>query len=125
LAKSTVSGGPYPNRPIRVGVAVNGALVLERTFDAGTDVWLGADTSAALFVRQWSGPNTLLISGGVLLHLAPGMRLIMCDEAGGHWVAGTFEELQENGMTWPLQIPVSRLNIRVQEGISVFVEFMD
>ncbi len=39
-------------------------------------------------------------------------------------MCGEFEELQQS-MTFPLEIPVSRLNVRVQEGVSVFVEFTE
>ena len=66
-----------------------------------------------------------MISRGILLHLAPGMRLIMCDETGGQRVTGTFEEPQATGMTFPTPIPVSRLNVRVQPGVLALVLFVE
>jgi hypothetical protein len=125
VAKPTVSSGPYPHRPIRVGVAVDGDLVVHKVFDAAADVTLGTDLAAALVVPGWREPNTLLISKGVSLHLAPGMRLIMCDEVGGNHVAGTFEELQAAGITSPIQIPVSRLTVQLRGIASVFIHFLE
>jgi hypothetical protein len=125
VAKPTVSIGPYPHRPIRVGVAVGGDLVVDKVFDAGADVTLGTDLAAALVVSGWREPNTLLISKGVSLHLAPGMRLIMCNEVGGNRVAGTFEELQAAGITSPIQIPVSRLTVQLRGIASVFIHFLE
>ncbi len=125
MAKPTVSIGPYPHRPIRVGVAVGGDLVVDKVFDAGADVTLGTDLAAALVVSGWREPNTLLISKGVSLHLAPGMRLIMCNEVGGNRVAGTFEELQAAGITSPIQIPVSRLTVQLRGIASVFIHFLE
>lgn len=110
---------------MRVAVAVEGTLVAEKTFDAGTDVTIGTGPNAGLEVPGWRGPNVLLISAGVLLNLSPGMRLHMCDEAGDHRVVGTFDELAAMGLTFPLEVPVSRLNIAVQQGLSVFVVFVE
>jgi hypothetical protein len=124
VASCTVSIGPYPNRPIRVGIGLGAAIVTERTFSPGADVVLGADASAGLVVPGWLGPNVLLISQGTFLHLAPKMRLVMCDEDGGHRVTGTYEELQAQGVTFPISIPVSRLNIRLREGTSAYVHFL-
>ncbi|MBX3188621.1 MAG: hypothetical protein KF819_16510 [Labilithrix sp.] len=125
LPMNEVSTGPYPNRRIRVGVYVAAyeAIVAEYVFAPGADVTLGADDTAALRVRGWSGASIRLIERGLLLHFSPGMRLIMCDEAGGRRVTGTFEELRDQGMLFPMTITVSRLNVRVRDGISVFIEF--
>ena len=125
MASGTVSVGPYPDRAIRVGACVEGVIVAERTFDPGADVVLGSDPAAGLAVPGWRGPSVVLISRGTLLHLAAGMRLIMCDEAGGQRVTGTFEELQATRMTFPTPIPVSRLNVRVQPGVLAFVLFVE
>jgi hypothetical protein len=126
MAAPNVTVGPYPERLIRVGLALKDrpGLVAEGMFLPGAEVVLGADKSAGLVVPGWSGPTVLLISRGTHLHLGPEMRLLMCDEAGGHRVCGEFEELQQ-GMRFPLEIPVSRLNVRVQEGVSVFVELTE
>jgi hypothetical protein len=63
-------------RRLRAGayVAAEQRIVHERVFDAGADVTIGADEAAGLVVPSWVGPAVLLISGGSLLHLAPGMR---------------------------------------------------
>jgi hypothetical protein len=122
-----VSTGPYPDRRIRVGVWTESqpdGLAVNTILDPGSDVTLAADETAGLAVPGWSEPPLVLISGGTLLNLGPGMRLIMCDEAGGRRVAGEFEELCASGMSFPMPVLVSRLNIRVRKGASVFVELV-
>lgn len=121
-----VSTGPYPDRRIRVGVYLKArdALVVNAVLEPGTDVCLAADEANGLPVPGWSEPPLVVVSGGTLLHLGPGMRLIMCDEAGDRRVTGTFEELQEAGMTFPTTVPVSRLNVRAREGVTVLLEFV-
>ena len=111
---------------LRVGVSQDAVLVTEKVFDAGADVTIGGDESAALVVAGWAGPTLLLILGeDRLLHLQPGMRLIMCNDDGSERVDGEFEELVAKGMVPPLQITVrSRLNIRVRKGISVFAHYL-
>lgn len=118
--------GASPPLRLRVGVSQDAVLVIEKIFDAGTDVTIGGDPSAALVVTPWSGPTLLLISGkDLLLHLQPGMRLIMCNDDGSERVDGEFEELAAKEMVPPLQITVrSRLNIRVRKGISVFAHYV-
>jgi hypothetical protein len=121
-----VSTGPYPDRRIRVGVYLlsHNALVVNTILDPGTDIALAADETAGLRIPDWSEPPLVLISGGSLLHLGPGMRLIMCDEQGGRRVTGEFEELRRLGMSFPMPVPVSRLNIRARTGVTVLVEFV-
>jgi hypothetical protein len=109
-------------RRLRVGVYVakENSLVVERTFDAGADVTVGADESAALVVPGWVGPSLCVFSKGVNLHLGPGMRLHLCHDEGEDRVHGTFEELTDAGFTFPLRLTVSKLNIRVRDGVAVF-----
>ena len=118
--------GRSPHLRLRVGVSQDAVLVIEKVFDAGTDVTIGGDASAALLVTPWSGPTLLLISAkDLLLHLQPGMRLIMCNDDGSERVEGEFEEFVTKGMVPPLQITVrSRLNIRVRKGMSVFAHYL-
>jgi hypothetical protein len=104
---------------------MGGGLVVDKVFDAGSDVTLGTDLAAALVIPGWREPNTLLISKGVHLHLAAGMRLNTCDELGGNHVVGTFEELQAAGITSPIQIPVSRLTVQLRGIASVFIHFLE
>lgn len=122
-----VSTGPYPDRRIRVGVYLKSieSFAVNTVLAPGTDVTLAATAAEGLAVPGWSGPPLLVVSAGTLLHLGPGMHLIMCDEEGGRRVTGEFEELQSAGMIFPLTVPVSRLNIRVREGISVLLEFVE
>jgi hypothetical protein len=101
------------------------ALVIDKVFDAGADVTFGTDPAAGLVVPGWREANALLISEGVNLHLAPGMRLIMCDEVGGNRITGTFEELQAAGMTSPFPIPVSRLTVQLRGLASIFIHFLE
>jgi hypothetical protein len=66
-------------------------LVIEKVFDARRDVTIGGDASAGLLVTPWTGPTLLLISGDdLLLHLQPGMRLIMCNDDGSERLDGEF-----------------------------------
>jgi hypothetical protein len=104
-------------RRLRAGayVAAEQRIVHERVFEAGADVTIGADEAAGLVVPSWVGPPLLLISGGNLLHLAPGMRVNMCDEAGGARIIGTFEELTARGEALPIAIQLRRMNIRVRD----------
>lgn len=105
-------------------VAEENRIVTERIFVAGSDVTLGRDADAGLVVSGWSGPPLRLISEGVLLHLEPGMRLHMCHDRGEDRVQGTFEELIARGVVFPLRVTVSKLNIRVREGTSVFAKYL-
>lgn len=119
-----VSTGPYPDRQIRVGVHVTGRWVVEETIlEPGSEVSLGADASATLVWQGWAGPTVLIVEAGALLRLGPGMRIHMCDEAGGRRVKGTFEELLAQGITFPMPVPVSRLNISPGQGVMLLVEF--
>jgi hypothetical protein len=113
-------------RRLRAGayVAAEQRIVHERVFDAGGDVTIGADEAAGLVVPSWVGPPVLLISGGSLLHLAPGMRVNMCDDAGGARIVGTFEELIARGEAMPIPIQLRRMNIRVRQGFSVLTDYV-
>jgi hypothetical protein len=115
-------------RRFKIGVCCSSPaearIVAERIFAPGEDVTLGGDTTAALVVPGWEGPPLRLVSEGLNLHLAPGMRLNMCHDGGEDHVIGTFEELSASGFGFPLRITVSRLNIGVRPGISVFVKYL-
>lgn len=115
MIRASASEDRLAGRRLRVGVysAHDNRIVAERTFDAGADVTVGGDESASLVVPGWSGPPLCIFSNGVNLHLAPGMRLHMCHDAGEDRVRGTYEELSEAGMTFPLRVTVSKSNIRV------------
>ena len=61
------------------------------------------------------------------LHLASGMRMHVCHDDGEDRVPSaamsidgedTFEELSARGMTFPLRLEVSKLDIRVRPGVS-------
>jgi hypothetical protein len=109
-------------RRLRVGVYVakEDRVVAERVFEPGADVTLGGDAEAGLVIPGWVGPPLGLFTNGVLLHLEPGMRLHMCHDEGEDRVQGTFEELSARGILFPLRVTVSKLNIKVREGIAVF-----
>jgi hypothetical protein len=125
----TTSHDPMVGRRFRVGVCLHtprsATIVAEGTFGPGADLTLGADASAGLTVPGWEGGAVLLISEGTLLHLEPGMRLHMCGDGGEGRVKGTFEELAAQGMTSPIRITVSKVNILVREGISVYVNYLE
>jgi len=128
--EKTASGQPrnMARRRLRVGVCrrvgETASIVAERIFEAGDDIVLGADASEGLAVPGWTGPAVLVIEGGDLLKLEPGMRIHMCHDKGEDRVVGTFEELVERGVPLPLRINVSKLNIRVRDDISIFANYL-
>jgi hypothetical protein len=111
---------------LRVGVysRLEDRVVAEKIFGPGSDVTIGGDSTASLIVPGWEGPPLRLLSAGINLHLEPGMRLHMCNDQGENRVLGTFEELAAGGVSFPLRITVSKLNIGVRDGISVFVKYL-
>ena len=111
---------------LRAAVYVNAEnrIVDERTFPPGADVTIGADPNAGLVVPGWAGAAVLLISGGTLLNLSPGMRVNMCDDHGGERIVGTFDELFAAGVTMPIPLNRRRVNVRVREGVSVFTKYL-
>ena len=113
-------------RPLRVGVFDSRAqkIVFESIFPSGVDLIAGHDEGANLWLPSWVGPNALILSDGHLLHLAPGMRVHMCHDEGEDRVQGEYEELLAIGMTFPFPINVAGLNIRMQEGITLFGRFL-
>jgi hypothetical protein len=52
------------------------------------------------------------------------MRLHMCHDDGEDRVMGTFEELSAGGVTFPLRLTVSKLNIKVREGVTVLAKYL-
>jgi hypothetical protein len=113
-------------RRLRVGVfnSREQKIIAKRLFESGADVRIGADATEGLVVPGWTGETLLLISRGHLLHLGPGMRLHMCHDEGEDRVIGEFDELVASGVVSPIPINVSKLNIRVREGISVFATYL-
>lgn len=113
-------------RRLRVAVFDNdaGAVVAKAILDAGADVTIGGDSAARLVVPGWSGPMLVLIAQGHLLHVGPGMRLHMCHDDGEDRVVGEFDELIAQGLSFPIAVSVSKLNIRVRKGLSVFAKYL-
>lgn len=97
---------------------------IERVFNPGDAVSIGSAPGASLLVPTWRGSTHLLLDGERFLHLGPGMRLHMCHDEGEDRLEGTYEELLAVGTAFPLHVNVSKLNMKVQEGISVFVKFI-
>jgi hypothetical protein len=93
-------------RRLRVGIysAEERKVVVERTFDPGADVTVGADDGATLVVPGWVGPPLCIFSEGVNLHLGPGMHLHMCHDRGEDRIQGTFEDLVDAGIAFPLRL---------------------
>ena len=48
----------------------------------------------------------------------------MCHDDGEDRVVGEFDELIAQGLTLPIRIKVSKLNIRVRKGLSVFAKYL-
>lgn len=111
-------------RRIRVGVSDNAVIVADVTFEPGSSITIGGDAADAVRVSGWIGPTLTLITEGALLHLAPGMHVHMCHDDGEDRVKSTFDELALRGMEAPLPITVSKLNITIREGLSVYVKYL-
>jgi hypothetical protein len=48
----------------------------------------------------------------------------MCHDRGEDRIQGTFEDLVDAGIAFPLRVTVSKLNIRIREGIAVFAHYV-
>ena len=100
-------------------------IVAEGTFEPGSDVVLGADTTCTLVVPEWEGPPIRLISGDGFLHLAEGMRVNMCGDGGASRIMGTYDELNAADPSLPIPILQRRLNVTVRKGVSVFAKYVE
>lgn len=113
-------------RRLRVGVYVaqEDRIVADRICGPGEDVTLGCDASATLVVPGRAGPPLMLISEGLNSISVRGCACTCVMTNGEDRVRGTFEELSSSGTTVPRRIIVSKLNIKVREGISVFAKYL-
>ncbi len=100
-------------------------IVAEGTFEPGSDVVLGADTTCTLVVPGWEGPPIRLISGDGFLHLAEGMRVNMCGDGGASRIMGTYDELNAAGTPLPIPILQRRINVTVRKGLLVFAKYVE
>jgi len=123
----------YPNpaaadrlagRRIRIGLKVHSDAIVEQVLPPDANVVFGAGGPGVITVPGWTGPDLCVISQGRSLALGVGMSLIMCHETGEDRMEGSFEELSQAGVSFPLYINVSRLNIRVQKGVVMLMEYM-
>lgn len=127
----TPSGYPNPSvgdrlagRSIRIGLKVHSEEIVEHLLPADANIIFGAGGPGVIPVPGWAGPDHCVISRGRWLALGPGMSVIMCHDSGEDRVDGTFEELSRAGLSFPHYINVSRLNIRVQNGVVMLMEYM-
>lgn len=111
-------------RQIRIGVKVPTSEIVEHLLAPDCDIIFGSGAPGVHAVPGWVGPDLCLIARGRWLALGPGMSLHMIHETGEDKVQGTFEELSQAGVTFPLYINVSRLNIRVNESLTMLMEYM-
>jgi hypothetical protein len=118
------AGDRLTGRQIRIGLSINKAPIIEHVVAPAADVVFSAGGPVVFAVPGWTGPDLCLISRGRWLALGPGMSLIMCHETGEDRMEGTFEELSAAGVTFPHFINVSRLNIRVKQGLAMLMEYM-
>jgi hypothetical protein len=118
--------GPLEGRRIKVGVFLHGqdTVVAQGVFDPGTEIVLGKDSRSNVVVPDWSGSPLWLISAGRFLNLKRGMHVLMCHDDGSHRLEGSVEELGAMGIKFPVELSVSKLNIRIREGLSVFVHYL-
>lgn len=121
------TGNALSYRRLQASVCDNSGpakIVASRVYPAGATVTLGGPGSAGLVVPRWTLGELTLISEGALLHLTPGMHVNMCDDDGGGRVRGTFEELTEAGLSFPMEVRVCKLNVRARADVSVFVRYL-
>jgi hypothetical protein len=119
------AGDRLAGRKIRIGVVVDpDAIAEQRLLAPDSNITFGTSGADVITVPGWSGPEVQLISNGRWLALGPGMSLTMCHDAGEDRMEGSFEELSQAGVTFPLFINVSRLNIRVRKGVVMLMEYM-
>lgn len=111
-------------RRMRVGVFGSGVPLFDGIFPSGSDLVAGRGEGATLVLPAWVGPNALVLERGHLLHMRPGMRVNMCHDGGVDRVMGTYEELEAQRMTLPIEVIVGGANIRIQAGLSLFVKYL-
>jgi hypothetical protein len=110
------SGDRLVGRRIRIGVKVHGDGIVEQLLPPDANIVFGGGGAGVLTVRGWTA-----VAGW---YWAPGMSVIMCHESGEDRMEGTFEELTQAGVSFPLHINVSRLNIRVRAGVVMLMDYM-
>ena len=110
-------------RSIRALCFSGNVLLLERTLPSGSDLILGHGPNATLRMPGWAAADITIISAGRLLWLGPHMRVTMCHDAGEDWLQGSYEELCAGGLLFPLEIRVSKINLKVSPGTGVIIEF--
>lgn len=111
-------------RRVRIGVKIPNQPIVQHLLAPGADVVFGSGASVLFAVPGWLGPDLRLVSRGRWLALGPGMSLIACHETGEDRMEGAFEELQAAGVPFPLFVNVSRLNVRVKEGLAVLMDYV-
>ena len=99
-------------------------IVAQTIVPFGEDLTVGRDATARLLVPNWSGPTLVLLSKDQRLYIARGMRVHMCHDDGEDRIVGEFDELVASGLAPPLLVTVSKLNIRVRDGLSVFAKYL-
>jgi hypothetical protein len=113
-------------RRLRIGLYDNRAnqILAKKVFAPGSDVTIGKAPDDGFVLPTWSGSSLRLISAGQFLHLEAGMRLHMCHDDGEDRVVGEFDDLVALGLTPPIQITVSKLNIRIRDGLTIFAKYL-
>jgi len=117
-------GDRLAGRNIRIGLKVHSDEIVEQLLPPDANVVFGSGGAGVVAVSGWTGPDHCLISGGRWLVLGHGMSVMMCHESGEDRMEGSFEELSDAGVSFPFYINVSRLNIRVQQGVFMLMEYM-
>jgi len=117
-------GDRLAGRRMRIGLKFPDCSIVEHVLASGTDLMFGVGGPGVFAVPGWTRPDLCLISRGRSLALGPGMTLHMCHDDGKDRMQGSFEELSQAGVSFPLYINVSRLNIHVNELLSLVMEYM-
>lgn len=85
---------------------------------------IGDQSEANVKVPGWQRPMLSIISDGKMLNLGKGMRLHMCHDDGEDRVFGSYEELLDAGVKMPIEISCSKLNIRLDDEVAVYVMYI-
>lgn len=117
------TGDRLGGRQIRIGISIDKGPFVDHILGPDADIVFGTGGPGVLAVPGWTGPDLRVISQGRWLTLGPGMRVIMCHETGEDRMEGEYEELVAGGVSFPVHINVSRLNVRVRQGVVMLMEY--
>lgn len=117
---------PIAGRSIRVGVydSEAKALIAEVTLPPGSSVILGSDTGCTVPLNVGLGVDRLeIVSDAGLLHFSSGMRINLSSDDETE-VKADADELATMGITSPVPVRWTRIDIRVRPTLSVMIRYV-